>query len=115
MKYFNNINSLEQAKLYYRKLAKQLHPDKGGSVTEFQQLQKEYKTVLLQLHNSKDIVCNGSTKYELINELGKLAKVLIKKQVPQMYLRHKINKSKSPVEKGLFSEIALIIDIILKS
>jgi hypothetical protein len=110
MKYFNNINSLEQAKLHYRKLAKQLHPDKGGSTVEFQQLQKEYKTVLLQLQNRKDVAYNVSTKDELINELGKLAKVLIKKQVPQMYLKHKINKSKSPVEKGLFSEIVNLLD-----
>ena len=28
MVYFQNINDLEQAKLHYRTLAKQLHPDK---------------------------------------------------------------------------------------
>jgi curved DNA-binding protein CbpA len=31
MTYFKNIDDLEQAKLQYRKLAKQLHPDRGGS------------------------------------------------------------------------------------
>ena len=46
----------------------------------------------------------------LINEFGKMAKVLIKKQVPQMYLKHKINKSKSSVEKGLISEIVGLLD-----
>ena len=37
MMYFQNINDLEQAKLRYRTLAKQLHPDKGGSIVAFQQ------------------------------------------------------------------------------
>ena len=110
MKYFNNINSLEQAKLHYRKLAKQLHPDKGGSIVEFQQLQKEYKTLLLLLQAKQSPTFVQNNNSEILNELGKLAKVLIKKQVPQMYLKHKINKSKSPVEKGLFSEIVNLLD-----
>lgn len=31
MNYFSGINDIEQAKLRYRKLAKQLHPDAGGN------------------------------------------------------------------------------------
>ncbi len=37
MKYFLGITDIEQAKLHYRKLAKQLHPDKGGTAVDFQQ------------------------------------------------------------------------------
>jgi len=52
MKYFQNITDLEQAKKQYRILAMQLHPDKGGSALEFQQMQKEYKTLLLHLQDN---------------------------------------------------------------
>ncbi len=34
MMYFSDITNLEQAKQHYRTLAKQLHPDKGGTAIE---------------------------------------------------------------------------------
>ena len=110
MKYFKNINNLEQAKLHYRTLAKQLHPDKGGSIIDFQLMQKEYKAVLLQLQNRKDVECYVSTKNELVSGLGKLAKVLIKNRVPQTYLKQRMDKSQSRLEKGLFSDIVSLLD-----
>jgi surfactin synthase thioesterase subunit len=89
MKYFNDITNIEEAKLHYRKLAKQFHPDAGGTASEFQKLQEEYKTVLLQIQQNQHKVIlpnlKQSAEKELITELGKLAKVLIKKQVPQDY------------------------------
>ena len=116
MMYFQNINDLEQAKLRYRTLAKQLHPDKGGSIVAFQQMQQEYKTLLLQLQNGQSPTINRNTNQnsDIINELGKLAKVLIEKQVPQMYLKQKIKNSQSPLEKGLFSEIVNLLDKLPK-
>ena len=84
MKYFNGITDLEQAKQYYRILVKQLHPDKGGTAIEFQKMQQEYKEVLLRLQQNHNIVnvAEQSDESELLGELGKLAKVLLKKQVP---------------------------------
>ena len=107
MIYFQNITDLEQAKLRYRKLAKELHPDKGGSALQFQQMQEEYKTLLLNLQN-KQVISSPQTSQQssdIMAELGKLAKVLIQKQVPQKYLQEKIKKSQSPIEKGLFSKL----------
>ena len=107
MIYFQNITDLEQAKLRYRKLAKELHPDKGGSSLQFQQMQEEYKTLLLNLQN-KQVISSPQTSQQssdIMAELGKLAKVLIQKQVPQKYLQEKIKKSQSPIEKGLFSKL----------
>ncbi|HAF27787.1 MAG TPA: hypothetical protein DCG75_01955 [Bacteroidales bacterium] len=107
MIYFQNITDLEQAKLRYRKLAKELHPDKGGSALNFQQMQEEYKTLLLNLQN-KQVISSPQTSQQsndIMAELGKLAKVLIQKQVPQKYLQEKIKKSQSPIEKGLFSKL----------
>ncbi|MBN2237400.1 MAG: J domain-containing protein [Bacteroidales bacterium] len=49
MNYFNGITDLEKAKLQYRKLAKKLHPDKGGTVVESQKMRDEYKTLLLRI------------------------------------------------------------------
>lgn len=107
MIYFQNISDLEQAKLRYRTLAKELHPDKGGSAIAFQQMQEEYKTLLLKLQNKQAIssLPNNQLSIDIMAELGKLAKVLIQKQVPQKYLQQKINKSQSPLEKGLFSKL----------
>ncbi|MCK4919537.1 MAG: hypothetical protein KAS71_00735 [Bacteroidales bacterium] len=109
MQYFKNITDLEIAKQQYRLLAKQLHPDMGGSAIEFQKMQQEYKTLLLQLQqqqkSSVKTYHSSSLENELLSELGKLAKVLIEKQVPQNYLLKKIKITDSKLQKGLFSEI----------
>ncbi len=105
--YFQNVSDLEQAKFRYRTLAKQLHPDKGGSALQFQMMQEEYKTLLLNLQISQPASApkNNQQNSDILVELGKLAKVLIQKQVPQHYLQEKIKKSRSTLEKGLFSKL----------
>ncbi len=112
MIYFQNITDLEQAKLQYRTLAKRLHPDKGGSAIEFNQMQQEYKTILIQLQQkqSRSIHHHPQKENDILIELGRLAKVLIEKQVPQMFLQQRIQKSQSPLERGLFSEIVNFLD-----
>jgi len=113
MMYFNDITDLEQAKQHYRTLAKQLHPDKGGSAVKFQKMQNEYKELLISLQQNHNAVTNThqpSPENELLSELGKLAKVLIKKQVPQEYLRQKMQTTESPLKKGLFSNIVDLLD-----
>ena len=114
MKYFLDITDIEQAKLRYHKLAKQLHPDKGGTAVDFQKMQAEYKEILLHLQQEQKVVTplrkNTLEENELINELGKLAKVLIKKQVPQDYLRQRMQTTDSPLTKGLFANIVNLLD-----
>ena len=113
MMYFNDITDLEQAKQHYRKLAKQLHPDKGGTAIEFQKMQEEYKVLLLRLQQKPNVVINpqqSPPENELLREFGKLAKVLIKKQVPQDYLRHKMQTTESSLKKNLFSDIVDLLD-----
>ncbi len=109
MKYFLGITDIEPAKLHYRKLAKQLHPDAGGTAFDFQEMQAEYKEFLVRLQQEQKVVSssrkNALQENELINELGKLAKVLIKKQVPQDYLRQKMLKTESALKKGLLNNI----------
>jgi hypothetical protein len=111
MKYFNGITDLEKAKQHYRKLAKQLHPDKGGSAVEFQKMQDEYNFLLLRIQQKRSkITPEQTSEKELINELGKLAKVLIKRQVPQNYLRQKIKTTDSTLKKNLFYDIVSFLD-----
>jgi hypothetical protein len=64
----------------------------GGTAVEFQRMQGECKALLLSLEQNHNIVTNiqqSSPEDELISELGKLSRVLIKKQVPKEYLRQK--------------------------
>ena len=112
MMYFNDITNIEEAKHRYRNLAKQLHPDKGGNAIEFQRMQHEYKERLLYLQQDRNAVKarNQSDESELFGELGKLAKVLIKKQVPQNYLKQKIQHTESHINKGLLNGIVKILD-----
>ncbi|MBN2820665.1 MAG: J domain-containing protein [Bacteroidales bacterium] len=115
MNYFKGITDLEKAKLHYRKLAKQLHPDKGGTTNEFQNMQNEYKVLFLKLqqkHNIEYSQQQASTENELLSELGVLAKMLIKNQIPQKYLRQKVATTESPLKKELFSDIADLLDCL---
>lgn len=114
MKYFNNITTFEQAKLHYRKLAKQLHPDRGGSAQEFQKMQSEYKSLLLQLQ-SKELVSNpenSEKSNEIINELTSLAKTLIQKDIPQRFIKQIIQKSESPIERVILNGVVDILNNI---
>jgi hypothetical protein len=111
MKYFAGITSIEEAKQTYRTLAKQLHPDKGGNALEFQKMQEEYNSLLFKIqHNRNTITPKQTPEKELIDELGKLAKVLIKKQVPQNYLKQKIKTTESPLKRGLFTDLVSFLD-----
>ncbi len=114
MKYFLGINNIEQAKLRYRKLAKQLHPDAGGTAIDFQEMQAEYKEFLLRLQQNQKVVNylpkGTSAENELITELGKLAKILIKKQIPQNYLLQNMQATESTLKQTLISQIVDVLN-----
>lgn len=105
MKNFLGITDIEQAKL---------HPDKGGTAVNFQEMQAEYKEFLLRVQQEEKVVPPSpkkkSAESELINELGRLAKVLLKNQVPQNFLRQKMQTTESPLKKGLFGDIVNFLD-----
>ena len=42
MKYFNNINDLQELKKAFIKWCKKLHPDNGGNAEAFKEMQSEY-------------------------------------------------------------------------
>ena len=54
MKYFINIDNIDELKIEYKKLAVKLHPDNGGDTAEFQVMQAEFIQLfeeLKQAHN----------------------------------------------------------------
>lgn len=47
--YFQNIQTEEELTSKYKELVKILHPDKGGNLADFQEMQAEYEQVLADL------------------------------------------------------------------
>ena len=63
MQYFNHNTDFEQAKQRYRNLAKQMHPDKGDSQQDIQEVQQENQDLLLRLNEKRDNTdCNRITE-----------------------------------------------------
>ena len=81
LKYFIGVETLEELKKKYKELAKQLHPDLGGSKEKFQEMNNEYDKLLESLKaNKKANKANNkdSDKFkDIINELIKYNELTI--------------------------------------
>jgi len=66
-------------------------------------------TILLQLQ-TKQQTSNRSYRNEIINELSSLATHLLDKQIPQDYLKNKIESSRSPMHRVVLSGIVQVLD-----
>ena len=56
MKYFKDINTLDELRKHYKELLKKFHPDNGGNVDDMQEINSEYDRlfkVLKDRHKSK--------------------------------------------------------------
>ena len=51
MKYFANVKNLNELKAAYRKMAFELHPDRGGDAKKFSAMQLEYENTFAWLKN----------------------------------------------------------------
>ena len=63
MKHFQGITSASDVKAEFRKLAKKLHPDVGGSEEQMKQLQEEYQQALRNLGDEYDYDANEPSIY----------------------------------------------------
>ena len=81
MKYFVNINTIEELKKVYKELAKKLHPDLGGNKEKFQEMNNEYDMLFKELKaNKKANKTNNKDddKFkDIINELIKYNELTI--------------------------------------
>lgn len=86
MKWFNNINDLNELRKAYKKLAVLHHPDKGGSTSDMQEINNEYEILSKKLINSNPDFSEARKSYEynvseaiikLIDEIINLAGIEI--------------------------------------
>ncbi len=114
MKYFQNITTEEEAKQHYRLLAKELHPDRGGSVDEFQKMDREYKALLLRLQIGHVPTPNNQEKPK--NDFFRVVKavtdVLIEREIPQNYFKRKIESSQTQSQKRMYSELLELCETV---
>ena len=71
--YFDTCNTADECRAKYRELAKQLHPDKGGTARAFQTMQSEYEQRLAEL--IKGTRANSIEYAKLVKALLELLKV----------------------------------------
>ena len=80
LKYFVNIETIEELKKVYKELAKKFHPDLGGDKEEFQAMNNEYDLLFKNLKNKKANKTNINTNdnfKDIINELIKYNELTI--------------------------------------
>jgi len=108
MKYFKGVTNLNDAKVLYRQLSKELHPDVvGGSEVEFKVMQVQYSILLKRLSSQQSITNDNG---ELISELLIIGRTLIEKQIPQNLLRKQISKTNSPMQSMLYNGVLSILN-----
>lgn len=78
MKYFNNINTIEELKSRFFKLAKELHPDNGGSAEEFSAMRAEYEKLFERLKNTHRSADGGTYTKESAEVPAEFADIIEK-------------------------------------
>jgi hypothetical protein len=64
MKWFKNINTLDELRTMYRKLAMENHPDRGGSTQNMQEINNEYDILSKTLINNNTTFSEGRKAWE---------------------------------------------------
>jgi hypothetical protein len=64
MKWFKDINTLDELRTMYRKLAMQHHPDRGGSTADMQEINDEYDRLSRMLINGNATFTEGRKSWE---------------------------------------------------
>lgn len=75
--FFQSVTSLEDLKKQFRKLALELHPDKGGNEKDFINMKNEYDHVFEQLKNNAPKNEDGSINFDELNNFKEILEQLI--------------------------------------
>ena len=62
MKYFNNVETLEELRKQYKELLKKYHPDNGGNVSDMQEVNAEYDELFKVLKNKHESKTENGSK-----------------------------------------------------
>ncbi|GKX27857.1 molecular chaperone DnaJ [Vallitalea longa] len=67
---FSNVNTLEELKKEYRRLARKFHPDNGGSLEKMKELNNEFDRLSKTFSNQENVEFNSETFRNIINSLS---------------------------------------------
>lgn len=87
LKWFGNVQNLDDCRKLFKKLCKQLHPDNGGSSVDFVNMRAEFEQVFDRLkdsvdHDSKEYKTAGSASI-YADMIEKLQKTLFDVEIEQ--------------------------------
>ncbi len=82
MAYFQNITSLVSLKKQYRALAKQHHPDRGGSTEAMQQINKEFEVLFKKWEHDTTVERSHGLRERLRRSNGQRVHGLCLQRVP---------------------------------
>lgn len=107
MKYFKNCKTIEEAKLLYKKLAKEFHPDmKGGSKEVFQEMESEYRNFLATSIKEKQKDFFDKTEFvnylkDFFKDNPELMQVVIKSIIESDSIKKFIKKNSDIIDTGI--------------
>ena len=90
MNYFQNCKTHDEAKKVYRQWAMHLHPDKGGTEKDFQELNRQYKDFCDSLNNSRnDTEPKYDWQFDILQIISQLNLKVIRADSPLADLANK--------------------------
>jgi hypothetical protein len=102
--YFDTITNVNELKTKYHEYVKTMHPDRGGHLHTFQQMQAEYENKLKDMLSGAN-EHKGWLTQEEIKQLGQMLAEFLKQNRPSIWKMVR-NVTTQPLAAGLFEQFA---------